>query len=425
MNEPFGPEKLLRLSGQLLPFKAMRFVPEHIGDLRTLIVAPGAVPEKKPTSDRPHVQHLFPHGDKKSDGQLSGTNGSTYHFWRREGHIQSDPQKSLYIHRLKFKGTDGHIRVRTGVYALLELTQAGGLQILPHERTFPKRIQRQVDIYQWRQAQILPLFLLYSDPKGEVQSRLAGFQAQKPTMSFTDHLDQQNDLWQVTDADAIAQFQAFFQAGELLVADGHHRYAAAVKYWKDRQSQNAYVIAYLTPAESDGLMMGTFHRGIRGLKGPLSEALAGLESQFTIESLPFETAFKAQEDLATHKANMPPGESRPTYILLDNKQVYYRLTAKHPIPEDAPIVEKLDISHFHHILLPRMKGWDVCCFEQNPKNLMDKLQRRQIDLVCLLAAPTPSTVWDVARHGVPMPAKATNFHPKVPAGLVHFPLDED
>ena len=438
--------------GRLLPFRALRFAPEHVEDLADLVVPPRASvylgPEAEEVAGPPTVQRLFPHPNHMESDHWDPMDRALiarrYAAWREQGHLQWDDEPGMYVHRVGFTDPHGNALERQGFYAVVAVGPGGTVRLLPHEQTLPDRVKRQVEIFMWRGAQVLPLLVLYQDPRGEVLDRLFKAATAPPATAFTDSLGQANGLWQVTDAEALASVQRWFEGKDLMLADGHHRFDAARAYWRALKEQgedrtpglrdedlgaDAYAVAFLTPAESPGLWLGTFHRGARFGGGAPPDIARRLGPHYHVEALPLRPgadvwhAIDAELDRQKEARAATASRGARFVLYAHGHDHLYRVHRLDPLPETAPPTERLDVSDVHDRLLPALGQLDGVEFHQDPRALVEAVRSGRLDLGCFLLPPTTAEVWDVARSRVPMPPKTTYFFPKLPAGLLHFPLE--
>lgn len=445
------PPRLRSFRGSLLPFRALRFTPESVADLDADLIVPPRMsahhPEDAAEGGPPTVQRLFPHPERFRSGAWDPRDrsqiGDRYALWTERGHLTWDPTFGMYLHRVSFKDETAATAQRLGLYAVLAIRDDGQVRLLPHEQTLPERVKRQVDIFTWRGALVLPLFILYSDPQGELMSLLAARTTAAPTMAYADTHGQQNALWQLTDPDLTTEIQRWFDGRELLLADGHHRLDAALDYWRELRGQHeedtpglraedrgaeSYVVVYLTPAEAPGLKMGTFHRGLR-LDRSSDEALSyRLGPDYEVHHLPLSRASDVthaiEAELAQQRAlRAAEGLTRPRFVVMSRgEEGLYLVHRREPLPTTTPATDRLDATELHRCLIPRLSGVTQVEFQQDTRTLVESIRAGRLDLGCFLNPPSPEEVWAVARSGIPMPPKATYYYPKLPAGLFHFPL---
>ena len=445
--------KLPSFKCKLVPFRALRFAPHKHADMADLIVPPRASVYMSPSEDDdtvgpPTVGRLFPHprhmASEQWDPQDRASITRRYEAWRENGNLQWDTNAGIYVHRLRF--SDPHLGEveRTGLYMVLAISPDGNVRLLPHEQTLPDRVKSQVEIFMWRGAQVLPLFGLYSDPNAEVLGSLSESLNQPPSMAFSDGLGQFNELWQITDSDLVDRTRAWFDSKEVVLADGHHRFEAARSYWSELRREGedktpglnpedhgaeAYAVMYLCPAEAPGLLMGTFHRGLKLSPSHTLNLAHRLGNTYRVEHLPLNMesdpihAIDRELTLLAELRRKRDGHFPCFVIMTQEMDGLYVVTRRSPLPEETPATQRLDVSDLHTSLMPLLGPLEQVHFKQDAGLLVEALRRRQLDLACFLLPPTTDEVWDVARSRMPMPPKATNFYPKLPAGLLHFPLE--
>ena len=436
---PPAEVELPRFACRMVPLRALRFDGAHSADLGHLVTS---VEGHHPTGGEPHPLHtrqLFPLPEEhRRAGQLPQHAGrrlaSLFRHWQNEGHLRLDEYPSLYLHQLNFTDAAGIASERWGFYAVLALSPEGELRILPHERTLPTRVRRQIEIYAWRGAQILPLFMLYSDPEDRILTHLRGMVEGPPIIHFGDTIGHTNSLWAISNPEAQDHVRQLLGSSSLVIADGHHRFEAARQVYAqaDRQRSGsspalpvgeedgtAYILSFLTPMEGSGLRLGAFHRAIPRLRGDLSQQMALLEGHFRIETLHPPRGETPGEWISYQLGRTPPSEH--TFVLVGDRGLSTFLVSRPSDGDTRSVLEKLDLTVLHEEVITKLKYSGTLRYEQNVNTLWRQIQFGEVGLGCFLRPPSAHEVWDVAQAGVPMPPKATFFYPKILAGLIQFP----
>lgn len=422
---------------RMVPLRALRFDGAHSADLGHLVTS---VEGHHLVGGDPHplqARQLFPLPEEhRRAGLLPQHAGrrlaSLFRHWQNEGHLRLDESPAYYLHQLQFTDGEGQPAERWGFYAVLALSPEGELRILPHERTLPTRVRRQIEIYAWRGAQILPLFMLYSDPGDHILTQLRRAVRGSPIIQFSDTVGHANQLWAVSEPEVHTQIQQQMASGSLVIADGHHRFDAARQVFAQAQGRNrspslppdekgatAYILSYLTPIEGSGLRLGAFHRAIPRLRGDLGPQLAQLSGQFRVEALPPPQGDSPMEWITHHLGRTPPGD--PTFVLVGDRGLSAFLVSQAAEGSTTSVLERLDLTILHEKVIRKLKHSGTLRYEQNVGTLWKQIQLGEVELGCFLRPPTARDVWDVAQAGIPMPAKATFFYPKILAGLIQFP----
>ncbi|HEV3002143.1 MAG TPA: DUF1015 domain-containing protein [Solirubrobacteraceae bacterium] len=348
----------------------------------------------------------------------------TFARWRETGVLRRDGEPALWALTQEYTGPDGERRTRSGFFAAVRVEDYGPGRIRPHERTHPGPREDRLNLTRATNANLSPIFSLYSDPERRAWRALEqAIGGAPPWAEVTDDDGTTNRLWRVADAGAIEAVRDALAGTELLIADGHHRYETARVYAQEAGTQGAqWVLMDLVALEDPGLTVFPTHRLVtnRGLER--YEALAGtLREHFEIEEVTL-------EDLA------PPPSDGPTQLgYLDGHfRRPFRLTHRGAPPEgltgplarfDTAILESLilkgplgltddDIDHLRDFGYAR----DA---EEAKRLVLDG----EYDVAFLLRPPPVATIREVAAAGQNMPPKSTYFFPKVPTGLLFHSLD--
>jgi uncharacterized protein (DUF1015 family) len=317
----------------------------------------------------------------------------------------------------------------------VRVTDYGAGRIRPHERTHPGPKEDRLRLTRATQANLSPIFSLYSDPSGAAWSALAPIvERDAPFGEQTDPEGTLNRLWRISDPDALAAVQAALAPAELLIADGHHRYETARAYADEigGEGDHRYVLMHLVALQDPGLMVFPTHRLVSGLQGDTArqEALAAtLRDSFDITEL-------ASTD------ELPPGPAadpraplqlgymdghlrRPLRLTLKDQAIADRVLADFPEPYrrlDTAIVEALilsgpldltedDISHFRGL-----------GYSRSDAEAVELITSGAFDAAFVLPGASVEQIGEIAAAAVNMPPKSTFFVPKVPTGLLFNPL---
>src|SRR3954463_6820478 len=150
--------------------------------------------------------------------------------WQEDGAVVRDEEPAIWALVQDFTGPDGTAHTRHGLFARVRVEEYGPGRIRPHERTHPGPREDRLRLTRATQANLSPIFSLYSDPERAAWGAVTAATDAPPFAEATDDDGTRNRLWRVTDPDAIATVQATLKDAELLIADGHHRYETARVY---------------------------------------------------------------------------------------------------------------------------------------------------------------------------------------------------
>jgi uncharacterized protein (DUF1015 family) len=262
-------------------------------------------------------------------------------------------------------------------------------------------------------------------------------------------------LWPVFDGEAQCKIAGVLSDGQLLIADGHHRYETALAYRDfrrsvaenpvdgsaedaaDKAAPYEYVMAFMVNIHDPGLQVFGTHRVVHGVdEFELDGLLEELEDSklFSLRRLPAELN---RDSLGLEEKLAEAGNEAPSFVLLSRESdqpilVQYLGDESAAIfDEDTPDqVRRLDVSILHEGIFDRMMGISKEAQEAKTnlryyKNLqaaVDARDNSKYQLVVLMN-PTPvAQVVEVCQSGGKMPQKSTYFYPKILSGLTINPL---
>ena len=406
---------------QIRPLRALHYSP---ADLQNAVAPPYDVIDDELRRDlasrSPHnvVEIDLPQGDDPY-----GSAAATFTEWQERGVLQRDEEPALWVLTQDYTGPDGRPRTRSGFFAAVRVEEYGPGRIRPHERTHPGPKEDRLRLTRATNANLSPIFSLYSDPDGRAREALARVADSEPWASVTDDDGTVNRLWRVTEEAVIGELRDVVGAAELLIADGHHRYETARVYAEESGSEGAqWVLMDLVALEDPGLTIFPTHRLAKGRGLERYEALARtLKEHFAIEEVP-------ADELA------PPPSDGPTQLgYLDShfkRPFRMTLTSGPPQGLEGPLAE-LDTAVLEHLVLKgplaltdddidHMHDFGYARDDDEARRLVES---GEYDVAFLLRPPSVETVREIAAAGQNMPPKSTYFFPKVPTGLLFHPLD--
>jgi uncharacterized protein (DUF1015 family) len=348
--------------------------------------------------------------------------------WQTEGVVVQDDQPALWALEQDYTGPDGHRRTRRGFLARVRVEEYGAGRIRPHERTHPGPKEDRLKLTRATQANLSPIFSLFSDPQGAAWSTLESHRAAEPWAQATDDDGTVNRMWRVDSTGAIDAVRQTLQRAELLIADGHHRYETARVYADEigGDGPHRYVLMCLVALEDPGLTVFPTHRLLRGLRPDQHETLANaLRRDFEIERL------ESTAELVPAYGD----EVRFGYIDAHFRQPFM-LALKDPaiadqaLPDHAEPYRRLDTAVLEALILKgalEMTDDDIdhlngLGYARDFDDALELVESAEFDAAFFMA-PTPvKQVQAVAETGESMPPKSTYFFPKVPTGLLFNPL---
>lgn len=344
--------------------------------------------------------------------------------WKHEGVLCVDPTRCYYVYEQAFID-NGERRVRRGIIGLVPF-DAPDVCVLPHEETWEENRQRRLQLLRDLEAGISPVFLIYD---GLDTARLLETIVQRPPTAQAMNDDGDNHrLWIVSDPGEVARIETSMRERHFIIADGHHRFAAAQLYHAELGTpETALVLACCVEAHDPGIVIRPFHRIVSPPSGfDTTVWLDSLGQWFEVEESP--VGSRGGRELA---ASLPDCDLPVAGAILDGgtRVVTLRLRdwgAIEPLisAEIHGPARLLDVTIVTELLVHRALGIesddepDQIAYVTDADNALAAVRSGAGQLAILMRPIQLPQVLAVARAHGTVPAKSTSFVPKVPIGLV-------
>jgi uncharacterized protein (DUF1015 family) len=352
----------------VMPFRAVRYS-GAAGSLADLVAPPYDVVDEDEraalyTRSPFNVVHVTLPDTPAEAAQL-------YQAWLDGGILEPVDADAVWVAVEDYVGPDGVARARHGlvVSVLAEPYETGS--VLPHERTHRDILDDRLALLRATGYQPEPILLL-TDASLAVE----------PPERAPDLEVEGTRLWRAGDRPP-------FDAGQLLIADGHHRYESAVELGLE-SGRPTRIMALAVSTSDPGLRVFPTHRVFAGrpelavanggeLFSDLDEALRALDEE-------------------------PHGRAAAVAYRAGSVEIVRGAEAE----LDVELVDR----HGHEGIryTPRLEDATAA------------VDRGEADVAFVVRPPRIADVFAAAREGTRMPQKSTYFHPKPVAGLLFHPV---
>ena len=193
--------------------------------------------------------------------------------WLRHKILVQDDRPAFYLYEQKILFQGKRVS-RFGFIGLLRLEDMGRGKVFPHEDTYPKAKLDRLQLMRTTSANLDSIFCLYSDPKEKISKASRPFMKKKPLIEVKDREGTIHRLWRVDRKPSLNKIMQEMKDKAVFIADGHHRYEAAIRYKNEMKSRNTkftedeaynHVMMYFTPLEAKGLIILPIHRAVSNL----------------------------------------------------------------------------------------------------------------------------------------------------------------
>lgn len=314
--------------------------------------------------------------------------------------LRRDAQAALYVLEQSFELADG-AHARLGLVARLRAEPPETRAILPHEHTRAAAKQDRYDLLVATRVNLSPIFLMVRDQGGALAEALRDVARDRPACDVIDDDGVRQRLWRVGQRDAIERFRALLRSARAYIADGHHRYATALRFGAT-PGGTPFTMGYFTPLEGDGLRVLPYHRLVA--EGPsLDAARARLTSGFELRAT--RGAREAAELAARSRAPFAFGLAQPGAggLLAEAR-------ADTPLaPADAPAcLRALDTYVLHSAVLGPLLGVrdDAVSYVHSLGEAEQAVAESRCRLAVLLRATPPNRSWPSRKPASRCPPRA-------------------
>ena len=383
------------------PFRAHRYAPGT--DLDAVIAPPYDVLSD---ADVDALASRDPHNIVHVDVPRGGDDryavaASTLAAWLDAGVLVTDAEPSFTIYRLSFTDAAGADRTIVGVLGGLEVVDEGAGGVLPHERTTPKAKSDRLDLTRATATNLSPVWGLslaagltdaLAEP-GEEVSRLV--------VDGVTHVAER-----VVDPARIARVREVLAADDVLIADGHHRYAISRSYRDEVRAATGRTdtdaektLCFVNELVADQLSIEAIHRVYAGVG--LDALRARLAESFELSPAPAPTPGLLGDMV-----------DRGRLVLLSPDGTAEWLA---PRPGAFDGVRALDGAWLEHALSGLDVGVD---YQHGLDETVALVGSGDVDAGVLIRPTSLAEIERTAREGLLMPPKSTFFTPKLRTGLV-------
>ena len=355
--------------------------------------------------------------------------------WRSEGlFIQDKP--AIYVYQQEFT-VAGKKHARRGFFAQVLLGDNGTNGIYPHENTLSVPQNDRTRLTRALRAQAEPVFGLLTDPTGDISRSLYAMCQYAPVTDFLDDCGIRNQFWVFDDPQQAPAFCTGCSQEAIYIADGHHRYAAAVSYRNEvREAMKKagqtppalgelpedYIMMYIVPDSDPGLTILPVHRIISCING-LETLPPRLAENFTMEKCPTVAALTAKMDTAVTPAYGWIYHGEIYFLALKNPDIMTRRAA-----DSNPAWRGLEVAVLHTLVLRDLLGVNEnqppfsenIHYTSDLQTALNAAGRESDSRTCafVLRPPTMAQVRELSRAKAMMPSKSTFFFPQPLSGMV-------
>jgi uncharacterized protein (DUF1015 family) len=368
--------------------------------------------------------------------------------WIAESILVRDTKPGIYVYSQEYTvpGTSER-RTRSGFIALGRVEDYSAGVVFRHEHTMTGPKADRLELLRHTRTHTGQLFMLYTDPRRQVDALLAEATSGAPPVEARDEYDVVHRLCPVFDAGVIAAVRQAMADQKLVIADGHHRYETAVAYRDqcragaprpDLDAPYEKVMMTFFNTRSEGLLILPTHRVIAGLPSFDAEAFCGkMAATFDQRVFSFASREARAPALERFRRELAErGSSGPAIgMYTGHAFVLFSLKPAADLAEMLPDVpsalRQLDVVLLHRLLLERGLGITPAAvaagrhltYERDIAAGLATVDDGNAQACFLLNPIGVETTTGIALSGQVLPQKSTDFFPKLLSGITLYRME--
>jgi len=421
---------------EIRPFRAVRYNPDVAGDVSLNVCPPFDV-------ITPQLQQELYARSKYNIVRLElarrgltmdpyDSAAETAQNWMNSGALKHEEAPSIYVTEEEFKYQGQTLR-RRGFVAAVRLEDYDQKVVLPHEGTRTEWVADRVKLMGAAQSNYSPLLSIFRDDlRSSVGNLIRAIAGGEPTAVFTPPDMPQLRLWRVSDPGTIGVLQEALKDAEVFIADGHHRYEAALRYRGSVRAEREvehdesinFRIMMLVSFDEPGLITRGYHRLIESATDDEFAAIvASVEKTCDLEEWSPSAGLSTTEQIEEFSVALGEREGDEVVFGLFAKEPgkFHIARMKSPPPAENAL-ENSEYSYLHsHIVSPAVseEREEAVISPHHDAGLIARQIENGDARMAFIMRPVPLDEFvSIVTRGWRLPAKATNFYPKPPAGAV-------
>ncbi len=334
--------------------------------------------------------------------------------WLKEGIIVPDEKPGIYVYRITFR-EEGRERENLGFFALGKLEEYLERRVAPHEHILALPREDRLKLRLSTQADFGPVYLLYRDRERVFEKIAAAVLSRPPVAQAYDMAGDWHRLWKLTYSSDIDKIVSLLASRPVLIADGHHRYDAALESCRRNPDKPwfAHRLMAFFNALGGGLSIRPIHRLLYDLKLSKKECLGRLSENFEVSIL---YAGGSEEDFLNAQKSVRENSEKEHRFGLFLDDSFYLLA--------CPRTENLDVAVLNEEILKNTLGFSeeelrkVLDYTKDAGEVAGKVGMGKAKAGFILNPTRMEEIWKAVQAGQKLPPKSTFFYPKLLTGLV-------
>lgn len=400
------------------------------------VITPALQKELYERSDHNIVRLELARRGLSDDPYLSAA--ETQREWTKSGVLKRDVEPSVYVTEETFTFA-GQKQVRRGVITALRLEEYDRDIVLPHENTRAEWVKDRVRLMGVAQANYSPLLMVYRDDlRSTVGGMVRAISGGEPTIRVEPPDQSALRMWRVTDPGTQQVLAASLAESQMFIADGHHRYEAALRYRSLIRSGREvahdesinYRMVMLVSVDEPGLITRGYHRAIeKPTEAEIAEIKRLVRAHCDLE--PWNPPSGSNDQVSQSFAGVLGSRegSEVVFGVIGLEQGSFHIARARNLPEEESLLKNSEYSRLHDMFIDpavqEERRDEVVDVQHDLARVLESVQNGDAGIAFAMRPVPMQEFIGIVTRGWRLPPKATNFFPKPSAGAVLQTLEGD
>ena len=364
--------------------------------------------------------------------------------WLDNEILVCEDKPAFYIYEQIFSlGNEEPSHSLKGIIGLVKIEDASKKIIKPHEEIIEKDKDDRLELLSSTRANTSPIYSLFADEDKVMSDMIDCLTDREPDVAFISSENITQNIWIITDEAETEKITEFFSDKEIYIADGHHRYEAALEYRdKCRVEEKTdvlkdfdFTMMALVSIDDSGLFLYPRHRLVRGVENFDEMLTVGLLTEdFSVSKIYF-----TEGDYASIITDRLANTVDETLIgFYTGNNYYYLLNLKNTKTIDDAISDKsdaykhLDITVLNKMILENclrinednIRNQKDVVYTRDARKAIEDVKAGKFDCVFFVNPTKVTQIKEIADNEEKMPQKSSCFWPKMLTGTVLNKFDK-
>lgn len=316
--------------------------------------------------------------------------------------------ESFYIYEQTFDDR-GVIKTRTGYVGKLKIEKYEEGHVIPCEGTFSKTKVDHLDLLRKIETHVESIFAIFDGFSKLLRTDIRN--SAEKLYEFTDGTGVAHKCYKISSVEVIENITKELKNQKILIADGRHRYEAALDYSLENPNDalKSYVLATLVSLNDEGLSVLPVHRLIRANEIGENTAIKKICKSVSVKEV-------SRNELISDLRNYHFG-----MMFQSGKCILARYNQKSDDPIwnlDTYVVQEVIINGVYKA----DDGKSTVSYDSDVNSVIKKMDAKEYDVAVILNYQNLELIWDLVLIGKKMPKKTVFFFPKIWSGFVFYKM---